>query len=68
MDAQSALSIDFEMTIARTIACRYGDGGVYLPREREPTAALALAMRAGFVSEDGFVTRKGRSLLARFDL
>jgi len=56
------------MAIARVIACRYGDGGLYLPREREPAAALALAMRAGFVSEDGFVTRKGRSLLARFDL
>jgi len=68
MDVQSALSVDFQMAIARVIACRYGDGGLYLPREREPAAALALAMRAGFVSEDGFVTRKGRSLLARFDL
>ena len=49
--------------IARLLACRYGDGAVYLPRDRSP-ALLEDARAAGFVSPDGYLTRKGRQWLA----
>ncbi len=49
--------------IARLLANRYGDGVVYLPRDL-PRTLLDLAVNMGFVSEEGYVTRKGRSLLA----
>jgi hypothetical protein len=54
-----------EQAIARLLSCRYGDGGVYLPRDARGEA-LDAAIAGGFVSEDGFVTRKGRRLLARY--
>ncbi len=54
-----------EQTIARVIARHYGDGGVYMPRDAERVDAMQQAISNGFVSEDGFLTRKGRRLLAR---
>ncbi len=54
-----------EQTIARAIARHYGDGGVYMPDDAERVDAMKQAVTNGFVSEDGFVTRKGRRLLAR---
>ena len=51
--------------IARLLAHRYGDGVVYIPRERGNRGLLEHAVADGFVSADGFVTRKGRNLLAR---
>ncbi len=51
--------------IARLLANRYGDGGIYLPRSNGMKKTLRTAIDAGFVSADGFVTRKGRALLAR---
>ena len=59
---------DLDQAIARLIARRYGDGGVYVPRQASRRGTLADAIAAGFVSEDGFITSKGRRLLARFDL
>ena len=59
---------DHEQAIARLIARRYGDGGVYVPRQPPRRRALKDAIAGGFVSEDGFITSKGRRLLARFDL
>ncbi len=54
--------------IARLLACHYGDGAVYLPsRAGARRDVLQRAMAAGFVSIDGFITRRGRQLLARFD-
>jgi hypothetical protein len=54
-----------ERAIARVIACHYGDGGVYLPRERGGREALRAAVDRGFVDSQGFLTPKGRRLLAR---
>lgn len=59
---------DLDQAIARLIARRYGDGGVYVPRQQARRGTLKDAIAAGFVSEDGFITSKGRRLLARFDL
>jgi hypothetical protein len=53
-----------ESAIARLLACRYGDG-VYLRRD-VGGEVLRAAIAGGFLSEDGFVTRAGRRLLARF--
>ena len=43
---------------------RYGDGIVYLPKNR-PWSLFCTAQKLGFISDDGFVTGKGRSLLAQ---
>ncbi|MGE0384518.1 MAG: hypothetical protein AB7Q97_07275 [Gammaproteobacteria bacterium] len=45
---------------------RFGDGAVYLPQP-EYRSTLDLAIREGFVSEEGYVTRRGRALLADFN-
>lgn len=50
--------------IARLIARRYGDGGVYLAPGEGARRTLQSAQQRGFVSFDGFITRKGRALLA----
>jgi hypothetical protein len=69
MDMQNTISApDHDQAIARLIARRYGDGGVYVPRQQPRRGVLQDAIAGGFVSEDGFITRKGRRLLARFDL
>ena len=54
----------FETAIARLLDHRYGDGIVYEPRQSQ-RGLLQAAIAGGFVSEEGFVTRKGRALLAR---
>lgn len=56
-----------DAAIARVIARRYGDGGVYIPPGPARRDALKAAISAGFVSQDGFLTRKGRQLVARFE-
>ena len=63
-DSQPALT---DAAIARVIACRYGDGGVYMTPGPARRHALEAAISAGFVSRDGFLTRKGRHLVARFE-
>lgn len=69
MDMQNTSSLsDQDQAIARLIARRYGDGGVYVPRQQPRRSVLKDAIAGGFVSEDGFITSKGRRLLARFDL
>lgn len=55
-----------EQAIARLLACRYGDGGIYLPRRAQQTDTFEDAIADGFVSNDGFITRKGRRLLAQY--
>lgn len=52
-----------ESAIAQLLNHRYGDGRVYIPRD-QPAQLLHKAIAAGFVSEEGYVTRKGRALLA----
>jgi len=50
--------------MAKLLSNRYGDGLIYLPKASH-TSALRDAIKAGFVSEDGYLTRKGRNFLAR---
>ena len=67
MDLRHFPQRDRERAIADLLAHRYGDGGIYLPRQARQPGALRDAIDGGFVSVDGFVTRKGRQLLAQFD-
>jgi len=54
----------FESAIAKLLDHRYGDGIVYEPRHNS-RGLLQAAIAGGFISEEGYVTRKGRALLAR---
>jgi len=63
MSAHS-LNQDLELQVAGLLANRYGDGTLYFARNGE-RGLLDIAIQRGFVSEEGFVTRKGRALLAR---
>ena len=54
-----------EAQIAALLQYRYGDGMVYLPKHRSHTL-YDVAMRDGFIDEEGYLTRKGRTLLARY--
>jgi hypothetical protein len=53
-----------ETAIAKLLDHRYGDGVVYQPRHQQ-RGLMQAAISGGFVSEEGYVTRKGRALLAR---
>lgn len=55
-----------ESDIARVIGRHYGDGAVYMTQDEDQATALSRAIAEGFVSEDGFLTRKGREFLVRF--
>jgi len=56
---------NLELRIARVLEHRYGDGMVYLPKEW-PEQLLSLAKQFGFIDAEGYLTRKGRTLLARY--
>ncbi|MDQ3564669.1 MAG: hypothetical protein M3436_11175 [Pseudomonadota bacterium] len=56
-----------EIALAKILGHHYGDGTVYVPRGT-PRALYRSCLRQGFISEDGFVTRRGRKLLARYEL
>lgn len=49
--------------VEKLLAHHYGDGYIYLPKSMK-SDVLQDAKRQGLVSEDGFLTRKGRSFLA----
>tara|TARA_Y100000588_G_scaffold385095_1_gene477692 strand:- start:392 stop:634 length:243 start_codon:yes stop_codon:yes gene_type:complete len=49
--------------VEKLLAHHYGDGYVYVPRSLH-SSVLRDAKRQGYVSEDGFLTRKARSFLA----
>lgn len=55
-----------DTAMVRLLAHRYGDGLVYL-REDGERLLLDKAMGLGFVSAEGYLTPKGRALLARCD-
>jgi hypothetical protein len=48
----------------KLLASRYGDGLIYLPKSMN-SCVLRDAVNLGLVSEDGFLTSKGRNYLAR---
>lgn len=54
-----------ESQIAALLEYRYGDGLVYLP-SNGPKALYGLATQRGFIDAEGYLTRKGRVLLARY--
>ena len=56
-----------ESDIAKALEYRYGDGLVYLPKH-QPESLYKLAASKGFVDQEGYLTRKGRSLLAKYHL
>lgn len=54
-----------ESQIAAMLEQRYGDGLVYLSRN-QPNTLYKLAKKHGFIDDEGYLTRKGRTLLARY--
>ena len=54
-----------ERQIAELLECRFGDGMVYLPKTK-PRQLLHVAVINGFIDAEGYLTRKGRILLARY--
>ncbi len=60
----NGLDQDLEHRVAELLSNRYGDGTLYLSKAGE-RGLLDMAIQGGFVSDEGFVTRKGRALLAR---
>ena len=65
MNGPSQPNPDSDQAIGRLISRHYGDGGVYVPRSAGERETLKAAQLAGFVNEEGFLTRKGRNLVAR---
>ncbi|GEM_PF-600860 len=61
-------AVPSEIDIARLIGRHYGDGGVYLTQGSRQQETFSRAISGGFVSQEGFLTRKGRELLAQFNL
>jgi len=55
-----------ESQIAALLRSRFGDGMVYLSRYL-PATLLEVAMRGGYVDAEGYLTRRGRTLLSRYD-
>ncbi|CAN5634995.1 hypothetical protein BH18PSE1_BH18PSE1_12410 [soil metagenome] len=64
MDIRTPIPAVSTGQIAKLLAHRYGDGTVYLP-SGWPRLWLTASQAGGYVSSDGYVTRKGRELLAR---
>lgn len=56
-------SAEIGQGVQKLLTNRTGDGLIYVPKSSN-SSALKYAVREGFVSEDGFLTRKGRSFLA----
>ena len=54
-----------ESVIAEALQYRYGDGLVYLPKNQSENL-YKLAANKGFVDQEGYLTRKGRNLLAKY--
>ncbi|MBI4006586.1 MAG: hypothetical protein HY356_07940 [Gammaproteobacteria bacterium] len=57
-----------EHQIAALLQCRYGDGLVYLPKNHTGhiySHLYSMAQKLGFIDTEGYLTRKGRTLLAR---
>lgn len=64
--AESAATPDIpESQIAALLQYRYGDGLVYLPRHRS-SALYDQARLQGYIDAEGYLTRKGRALIARY--
>jgi len=51
--------------IAAILHYRYGDGLVYLPKSNSKDLYV-LARKIGYIDGEGYLTRKGKALLARY--
>jgi hypothetical protein len=66
LDAVSSeLDQNTEADIAKVLEHRYGDGLVYLPK-KQPESLFKIAKTEGFIDLEGYLTRKGRYLLAKY--
>ena len=54
-----------ESDIVRVLEHRYGDGLIYLPQHR-PEGLFKIAKSEGFIDSEGYLTRKGRNLIAKY--
>lgn len=54
-----------ERQIAGILQFRFGDGLVYLPKNQS-NYLYSLAKKLGFINAEGYLTRKGRILLAHY--
>lgn len=54
-----------EAEIVQLLRHRYGDGDIYLPAGA-PRRLFWRVVQLGYISEEGYVTRKGRQLLAQY--
>lgn len=55
-----------EIEIASVLKHHYGDGDLCVP-EGTPESLVHRAIALGYLSEDGYLTRKGRDLLAKHE-
>ncbi len=62
---QEEIEPELESDIAKVLQYRYGDGLVYLP-SNQPDSLLRMAKSRGYVDQEGYLTRKGRYLLAKY--
>lgn len=56
-----------ESDIVKILSNRFGDGVVYMSKNM-PKRVYHLAVKRGFISQEGYITRKGRVLLAHTDI
>lgn len=61
----SELDPELESNIAKVLQFHYGDGLVYLPKN-QPKLLFRQAKKLGFIDVEGYLTRKGRYLLAKY--
>lgn len=54
-----------ESQIASVLSNRFGDGMVYIPKN-QPNSLYSVARDQGFIDAEGYLTRKGRTLIARY--
>jgi hypothetical protein len=54
-----------ESDIAEVLQYRYGDGLVYMAK-KQSESIYKQAANQGFVDQEGYLTRKGRNLLAKY--
>lgn len=66
--AEESLTADpSEKELVEVLEHHFGDGIVYVPKEGGSAARrnFVRAVELGYISEDGYLTRKGRALVAR---
>ncbi|MEE8320809.1 MAG: hypothetical protein V3R68_03080 [Gammaproteobacteria bacterium] len=54
-----------ESRIVEMLEFRFGDGMIYFPKSK-PDSLFSLAIENGFIDPEGYLTRKGRKLLAKY--